>query len=248
MVNLSNGIVGMVTKLFSQKIASGFEHNFFENSAWNKGRACCGIDEVGRGCLAGPLVSAAVIVPPGKQSVLLKDSKVLTEVQRVHAYNWIVQHCWCGIGIVDNYTIDRHNIWQATLISMKKALLHALSRCPFNPVSILVDAMPLQLFDTDCADIPVYYFNKGENKSCSIAAASILAKVKRDALMDKFDAIFPGFKLLDNKGYGTAQHKRVLKDGSLLIIHRKSFLNRVETHGRREPKDECNGQQTIGSY
>ena len=157
--------------------------NQFETDAWAQNRVVCGIDEVGRGCLAGPLVTAAVILPPHKLSPLLKDSKVLTEAERLKAFAWINKYCWYGVGIVHNRIVDKHNIWHATLIAMKRALLHALSACPQTPQAILIDAMPLELSDTSYNGIPVHYFPQGERKSSSIAAASIVAKVKRDAMM-----------------------------------------------------------------
>lgn len=199
--------------------------NQFEQASWAQNRVVCGIDEVGRGCLAGPLVTAAVILPPHKISPLLKDSKVLTAEERLKAFAWIEKHCWYGVGIVHNRIVDKHNVWQATLIAMKRALVHTLSSCPFTPESILIDAMPLDLWDTSYNDIPVHYFPQGERKSSSIAAASIVAKVRRDELMRSFDAIFPGYHLADHKGYSTEKHKNALLQQKYSIIHRRSFLN-----------------------
>lgn len=199
--------------------------NQFEQAAWTQNQVVCGIDEVGRGCLAGPLITAAVILPPQKTNPLLKDSKLMTENQRLKAYAWITKHCWYGVGIVHNRLIDQHNIWRATLISMKRALLHALNACPLQPASILIDAMPLELSDTSYHGIPVHYFPKGERKSSSIAAASILAKVRRDALMNTFDGIFPGYHFADHKGYSTQKHMDSLAINHRSVIHRNSFLH-----------------------
>ena len=164
----------------------------FEKAAWLEGRLVCGIDEVGRAVLAGPLVTAAVIIPANKHMPLSKDSKVLTLEEREKAARWILKHCWYGYGIVHNRLIDERNIWQATLVAMKRALVQLLATSPHLPQAILVDAMPLNLLDTSYRDIPVYYFPKGEKLSTSIAAASIIAKVKRDAIMSSLDPVFPG--------------------------------------------------------
>ena len=207
-----------------------FKKNFFENAAWKQKSVVVGIDEVGRGCLAGPLVTAAVILPPFRATYrLLKDSKQLDLSERILAYKWINKHCWYGVGIVHNRLIDQHNIWQATLIAMKKALIHLLAISPYKqqPSGILVDAMPLELLDTSYKDIPVHYFPKGEQKSSSIAAASIVAKVTRDHLMQQFDAIFPSYKLGQHKGYSTKIHKNVVKEQGHSIIHRMSFLGKT---------------------
>jgi len=234
----------MEIKRDSEKVMRPIRKNSFEKAAWSFEQVVCGIDEVGRGCLAGPLVTAAVILPPRKSCQLLKDSKILTAQQRLKSYAWICKNCWYAIGIVDHHSVDKHNIWQATLISMKKALMHVLAQCPHKPASILIDAMPLQLFDTSYNVIPVYYFAKGERKSSSIAAASIVAKVTRDAMMKKFDTIFSGFYLGTHKGYSTKKHKGILKEKPPLIIHRQSFLSHIDTLSEEE-EDEYNDQQTI---
>lgn len=202
-----------------------FKKNAFETAAWEAQSVVVGIDEVGRGCLAGPLVTAAVVLPPYKISPMLKDSKLMTHQERVKAFNWIDKHCWYGTGIVHNRLIDKHNIWQATLIAMKKALIHALQACPHQPSAIVIDAMPLNLFDTAFYTIPVHHFPFGEKKSSSIAAASIVAKVKRDALMDMFDDIIPGYNWKDNKGYATKAHKTALSLHSHSLLHRLNYLN-----------------------
>lgn len=191
----------------------------------------CGIDEVGRGCLAGPLVTAAVILPLNTSYKCLKDSKLLSEQERILAYRWIQRNCWYGIGIVHNRLIDKHNIWQATLIGMKRALMQVLAICPDIPQSILIDAMPLDLWDTAFTAIPVHYFPHGERTSCSIAAASILAKVTRDDLIRRMDPLFPGYHLAQHKGYGTKKHKDILEHQTESIIHRNSFLKNLKrTH------------------
>ncbi|MCX5922903.1 MAG: ribonuclease HII [Candidatus Dependentiae bacterium] len=201
--------------------------NFYEKLAWTDNHAVCGIDEVGRGCLAGPLVTAAVILPPGKTHRLLKDSKLMTEEERLKASLWIAKNGWVSYGIIHHRTIDKHNIWQATLIGMKKALVNLLATCPLKPASILVDAMPLTLLDTNFHTIPVHHFPFGEKLSTSIAAASIMAKVKRDALMGKLDPLFPGYLLAQHKGYATALHYKAVGDLNYSMIHRLSFLKKT---------------------
>ncbi len=203
-----------------------FTKNFFEISAWEQKSTVVGIDEVGRGCLAGPLVTAAVILP-FKTNRLLQDSKLLEAHERDEAYAWIIRNCAYQIGIVHNRIIDQHNIWQATLMAMKKALVNLMAQPITRPSAILVDAMPLTLADTDFGNIPVYYFPKGERKSSSIAAASIVAKVTRDALMGKFATLFPGYDLEQHKGYGTKSHQACIKALGQTIIHRTSFCGSI---------------------
>lgn len=216
-----------------------FRKNHFEQKNWELEQLVCGIDEVGRGCLAGPLVTAAVMLPINKISPLLKDSKIMTEQERLKAYQWIEKNCLYGLGIVHHRIIDRHNIWKATLIAMKRALVNLLSIAPQKPSAILIDAMPLQLFDTSYHDIPCYYFPFGERKSSSIAAASIVAKVRRDALMTKIEDVFPGFYLAQHKGYSTPLHKRIIVETSTeLIIHRQSYLKHIHLLNQADESDE----------
>ena len=201
--------------------------NSFELAAWQAGRLVVGLDEVGRGCLAGPLVTAAVMLPLGKAHRQLKDSKVMEPEERVIAYRWIIKNCHYGIGIAHHRLIDEHNIWGANLIAMQKALLQLMAIAPERPVAILTDAVPLKLLDTAYRDIPVHSFPKGEKYSSSIAAASILAKVTRDAMMEKLDTVFPGYKLAQHKGYSTAIHQTAVRSMGPSIIHRMSFLKNI---------------------
>jgi len=213
-----------------------FNKNFHEISAWALQGVVCGIDEVGRGCLAGPLVTAAVILPPNKTNRLLKDSKLMTEEERIKASRWIAKNAWYSYGIVHHRIIDQHNIWQADLIAMKKALINLLAICPLRPQAILVDAMPLNLFDTNYRDIPVHHFPKGERLSSSIAAASIMAKVKRDEIMNKLGPLFPGYLFEQHKGYSTAQHMAAVQNLQPSIIHRASFLKKILTPAFIDPE------------
>lgn len=211
--------------------------NSFEFDAWQQQNLVVGIDEVGRGCFAGPVVAAAVILPFNKANRTLKDSKIMTAEERNKAYEWIKNYCTYGIGIVDHRTIDQCNIWQSTLIAMKKALIHALETTSDRPSAILVDAMPLDLSDTLFHDIPVYYFPKGETKSSSIAAASIVAKVTRDAMMELYDVAIPGYGLTRNKGYGTAAHTTAIRNHHYSFIHRVSFLTKLLQKQQNELHD-----------
>ena len=220
--------------------------NSHELAAWQQKSIVVGIDEVGRGCYAGPLVAAAVILPLNKTHRMLKDSKIMTADERNTAFCWIKKNCQYGIGIVHHRIIDKHNIYHATLIAMKKALVHLLALSPQRPVAIIIDAMPLDLSDTDFDDIPVYYFYKGETKSSSIAAASIVAKVTRDAMMEKYDVAIPGYILSSNKGYGTPAHKTAIKKYHSSIIHRVNFLKTLLY--KNEHEDEVQLSLLVDTY
>lgn len=196
--------------------------DFFEKSAWAQGRLVIGVDEVGRGCLAGPVVTAAVMLK-SKRSPLIKDSKILTKVQREQAAQWIKQHSWYSIGIVSHHIIDECNIYQATLQAMRKAIMHLLIKTP-EPSHILIDAMPVKLEQTSVAHVPIHYAPFGETWSCSIAAASIIAKVYRDTLMERMHTIVPGYHLAEHKGYATKAHRQAVQELGGSIIHRESFI------------------------
>ena len=120
-----------------------FKKDFYETGAWQQQQLVMGIDEVGRGCLAGPVVTAAVILHPGKKSRVLKDSKLLTQEELLNGYRWIIQNSWYSLGIINYRLIDKINIYQATLRCMHRAALQLLVLMPQKPVHILVDAMPL---------------------------------------------------------------------------------------------------------
>ena len=215
----------------------------FENSLWNDQKTVVGIDEVGRGCLAGPLVVGAAILPIGITSPLLKDSKVLDHNEREAAYVWIQEHALFQAAILHNRFIDQHDIYQSTLMGMKKALVNLLSIAPQRPGAILVDAMPLTLAETGITDIPIYFFNKGESLSSSIAAASIVAKVTRDRLMGHYATLFPGYTLEQHKGYATKDHQDALIIQRQTIIHRTTFLRTLlapkESHESTHQQSIC---------
>lgn len=199
----------------------------FEKDAWLNGSVVCGLDEVGRGCLAGPLVTAAVILPCNTTSPLLKDSKLLSAKERLEAFLWIQKHCFYAVGIVNTRIIQQENILNATHTAMKKALFNLLATAPARPAAILVDAVPLSLKNTSYKEIPVHYFFKGESVSSSIAAASIVAKVFRDRLMETIDQLIPGYELAQHKGYATAHHKQLICLRQHSIMHRMLFIRKT---------------------
>ncbi len=203
-----------------------FKKQFYEKEAWSRSELVCGIDEVGRSCLAGPVVAAAAILQPNAQHKYLKDSKILTAKEREIAYRWLLKKSMFAVGIMHHRLIDSRNIYQATLCAMKRALVQLLSQVDTPPSCILVDAMPVSL--SHC-DIPIISFCHGEEKSSSIAAASIIAKVTRDALMSRIDTVLPGYVFNANKGYGTKAHRTSVCEQGVTVIHRKSFMGWYES-------------------
>jgi len=195
-----------------------------ETDFWNKNQLICGVDEVGRGCLAGPIVTAAVILHPQAINKNIKDSKLLSSLQIENISKWIIQNSSYAIGISNPRMIDQKNIYATTQITMKKALFHLLNSNKTIPSLILIDAMPLTLEDSFYHTIPIESWIKGESKSASIAAASIIAKVTRDMIMKKMHLSFPAYGLYNHKGYGTPAHIAALKQQQASIIHRKTFI------------------------
>jgi len=196
----------------------------FEQDFWLKNKLICGIDEVGRGCLAGPIVTAAVILNPHTMHVNLKDSKLLTTLQLEIIYDWIIHNSKYSIGISNNRIIDQENIYKATQITMKKSLYHLLQSTENLPDIIAIDAMSLTLSHTPYQSILIQSWTQGETKSASIAAASIIAKVTRDKIMQTMDTSLPSYGFKQHKGYGTAAHIKALKEKKACIIHRKTFI------------------------
>lgn len=175
-----------------------------------------GLDEAGRGPLAGPVVAAACILPPNTLFANLNDSKQLTSEQREVLYTEITAHpgLQYGIGIVDVKTIDRVNILQATFLAMRKAI----ASLPMPPDYILVDGN-----QAPHCDIPTEWLIEGDARSVSIAAASIIAKVTRDRIMIEEDAKWPLYGFKQHKGYATEQHLKAIENHGPCPIHRKSF-------------------------
>jgi len=176
----------------------------------------CGIDEVGRGPLAGPVVAGAVILPKDCDILYLNDSKKLTEAKRNELYDEIVEKAVAyGIGCVSHERIDEINILNAT----KEAMKLAIENLQVNPNILLIDAVTLP--NVSIKQVPII---KGDAKSASIAAASILAKVTRDRMMEVYDEVYPGYGFTSNKGYGSAAHINAIKEIGPSEIHRKTFI------------------------
>ncbi|MCA1062354.1 ribonuclease HII [Rossellomorea aquimaris] len=173
-----------------------------------------GIDEVGRGPLAGPVVAAAVILPEDFYLPGLNDSKKLSEARREEFYEYIKEHATSiGVGMIHADEIDSINIFEAT----KKAMYEALINLEVMPEYLLIDAMKIH------SPFPSQSIIKGDSKSISIAAASIIAKVTRDRLMKEYAGTFPGYSFEKNAGYGTKDHLSGLEKFGVTPIHRKSF-------------------------
>ena len=176
----------------------------------------CGIDEAGRGPLAGPVVVASVILPENSMIEGINDSKKISESKREKLYDIILSEAISyGIGIIYQEEIDEINILQAT----KKGLHEAVSNMEIKPNVILVDA----LTGIDTLGIPYKSIIKGDAKSYSIGAASIIAKVTRDRIMREWDKVYPEYGFAGHKGYGTAKHIEAIKKYGLTPIHRRSF-------------------------
>ena len=173
-----------------------------------------GVDEVGRGPLAGPVVAAAVILPKGSKIPGLNDSKKIPKSKHKEIYEAVLQEAIAiGIGVKDNQVIDQVNIYEAT----KLAMMEAIGQLDPQPQHLLIDAMKLDL------SIPQTSIIKGDANSLSIAAASIVAKVTRDQMMEEFDKEYPGYDFAKNAGYGTANHLAGLDQLGVTPIHRRSF-------------------------
>ena len=187
----------------------------FETELYNNGiNFIAGIDEVGRGPLVGPVVTAAVILPKDFYDERINDSKKLTEKKRELLYDVIMENAISvGVGISSEDVIDEINILNAT----KRAMLEAVNNLSIKPEHLLIDAVKLN------TDIPQTSIIKGDAKSESIAAASIIAKVTRDRMMIELDKIHPEYDFKHNKGYGTKKHIEALYKYGPLKEHRKSF-------------------------
>ena len=188
-------------------------------------RCIAGVDEVGRGPLAGPVVAAAVILPDGFDILGVNDSKKLSEKRREELYDEILKNAvaW-NIGLRDHAAIDRINILEAT----KEAMEDAVTGLATRPDHILIDALTLP-----SVEIPQTGLIKGDSESVSIAAASIVAKVTRDRMMVKYHETYPGYAFEKNKGYGTKAHYEGLGLQGICPIHRRTFLK-----GKSYPSQE----------
>ncbi|MFC6171274.1 ribonuclease HII [Loigolactobacillus jiayinensis] len=186
----------------------------YEDRLWPQYPQIAGIDEVGRGPLAGPVVTAAVILPHDFAVYGVNDSKQLSASKRQQFYRLILEQAVSvAIGVSDVATIDRINILEATKLAMQQAVAGLTVR----PDHLLIDAVKLK------TDIPTIRMFKGDSHSISIAAASIVAKVVRDHLMLAYARAYPGYDFADNEGYGTAKHLAGLAQHGITPIHRRSF-------------------------
>lgn len=189
--------------------------NEFEKAFWADGKSfVIGLDEAGRGPIAGPLVVAGVVFPKGYDHDAIYDSKKLSEKKREELFDEIKKDAlYYKVEIVSEEEVDVHNIYRATQMTMEKIVLECdICDC------VLSDAMPLPAID-----LPLESLVKGDQKSVSIAAASILAKVTRDRIMVELDAKYPEYGLKQHKGYPTKKHLEALETYGVLDIHRKSY-------------------------
>lgn len=198
------------------KLLKEIEENLYEQGC----NSICGIDEAGRGPLAGPVVVAAVIMPRNSMIEGVNDSKKVSEKKREALYEQILQEAISyGIGIIDQKEIDNINILNAT----KKGLTTAVQALTVRPDRIIVDALE----HIDTCHIPYTSIIKGDAKCYSIAAASIIAKVTRDRIMHQWDEIYPQYGFAKHKGYGTKAHIEAIKEYGLTPIHRLSFVKNI---------------------
>ena len=193
---------------------------YYEHTAQEQGYALiCGVDEAGRGPLAGPVCAAAVILPPDLEIEGLNDSKKLTEKKRDALYDIITEKALAyGIAMATEQEIDEINILQATFLAMKRAV----EQLSLRPSFVLVDGNR----EPDLGDLPLKTIVKGDSLSANIAAASILAKVTRDRYMVEMDARYPQYGFAVHKGYGTQKHYEALRQYDACPIHRRSFLKK----------------------
>lgn len=188
----------------------------FERPLWAAGEAVCGMDEVGRGPLAGPVVTCCLIMPPEPLIEGVNDSKKLSEKKRALLYDRIAQTaCAIGFGVCDEKVIDEVNILNAT----KRAFAEAYFNMGVPADTALIDAV--QGLEIPCRRHSIVH---GDALSYLIACASIMAKVTRDRMMEEFDSVYPGYGFAKNKGYGTAEHIAALKTLGPCPIHRRSFI------------------------
>ena len=194
---------------------------YYENKLRKIGCDCIiGVDEAGRGCLAGPVVAAALALTTYSFTNRIDDSKKLTPLQREHAYPEILEKSVSSVGIVDEKVIDRVNILVATRMAMMEALSKLFEK--LGPVAngrhVLIDGRMRLALPVDSTEII-----HGDAKSKSIAAASIVAKVTRDRLMLEYDAVYPRYGFSRHKGYGTEEHVAAIKQFGTCAIHRTTF-------------------------
>ena len=223
-----------------QELARLEEILTYERGCWAAGYALvAGIDEVGRGPLAGPVVAAAVILPQECKIEGVNDSKKLSAKKREELYDVILEKAVAyGIGIVSNERIDEINILQATYEAMREALSQLSPHAEY----ILADAVTIPRIST-----PQRGIIKGDAKSMSIGAASIVAKVYRDRLMESYDAAYPGYGFAANKGYGSAEHIAAIQRLGLTPIHRRSFVKNLRPQEGDTTTDKGGRGETLAA-
>ncbi len=215
------GVVSLIAKYKKQEEKLEAEKKRMENMyiyerKYADFQYICGIDEVGRGPLAGPVVAGAVILPKDCDILYLNDSKKLSEKMRESLYDEIMEKAVAiGIGIVGPQRIDEINILQATYEAMRMAI----GNLKVRPDLLLNDAVTIP--EVNIRQVPII---KGDAKSASIAAASIIAKVTRDRLMVQYEDVLPGYGFASNKGYGSALHIQAIQEMGATPIHRQSFI------------------------
>ena len=215
------GVVSLISKYKKQEEKLEEEKKRIENMSiyerkYEDFQYICGIDEVGRGPLAGPVVAGAVILPKDCDILYLNDSKKLSEKMREALYDEIMEKAVAtGIGIVGPGRIDEINILQATYEAMRMAI----DNLKVRPDLLLNDAVTIP--EVDIKQVPII---KGDAKSISIAAASIIAKVTRDRLMVQYEEVLPGYGFASNKGYGSSTHIQAIQKLGATRIHRQSFI------------------------
>ena len=202
----------------------------YEKELYNNGiKYIGGVDEVGRGPLIGPVVTACVVLPKDFVLVGLNDSKQLSEKKRNEFYDYIKEHALaCEVGIIGPEIIDEVNIYEATKLAMKQAIDKVNKKLKLEHV--LIDAMPLEI------DIPTTSIIKGDAKSISIAAASVIAKVTRDAMMYELDEKYPQYGFKSHKGYPTKKHLEAINTYGLIEGYRKTYgpVKKILEEGKNE--------------
>lgn len=215
------GVIKLVQKYEKELVKYASELERIENmkiyeNKYNEYSYICGIDEVGRGPLAGPVVACAVILPKDCSILYINDSKKLTEKKREELYDEIMEKAIAvGVGSIPPNKIDEINILNATYEAMKQAI----NNLKVKPDLLLNDAVTIP--GVDIKQVPII---KGDAKSVSIAAASIIAKVTRDRIMGAYDGLFPMYDFASNKGYGSSKHIEALKEYGPSPLHRMSFI------------------------
>ncbi|MDY3918849.1 MAG: ribonuclease HII [Candidatus Limivivens sp.] len=215
------GVVGLITKYQKKRKALEDERKRLENMRvfehkYEAFGTVCGIDEAGRGPLAGPVVAGAVILPPDCEILYLNDSKQLSEKRREELYEEIMEKALAvGVGMVGPARIDEINILQATYEAMREAV----SQLKVKPDVLLNDAVKIP--GISIKQVPII---KGDARSLSIAAASVIAKVTRDRLMREYDKLMPEYGFAGHKGYGSREHIQAIREYGPSPIHRKTFL------------------------